>query len=277
MIDQSLAEKIKKYVMERLCRCGGFCFYKLEEPNGADTFYALSILNLLDVEFYDENTVKLLQSMQRKDGSYSSLYSAYYSIKGLELLGEEPKYECRKFLRRNLKIYATKNLPAGLQSIFRQMYYLVDLYKDIGMAVDEDKRRSLINFILSFKNKDYGFGKEKSTLIETFHAVFILHHLDHNTQDSLNFLKMCENRFYGFVNIPYTSPSFIEHLYAGLELSKFFGYIPSFPDSIRDFIINCQNKNGGFSRSPTGLANLENTYYAVKSLHILDKLCPELL
>ena len=88
---------------------------------------------------------------------------------------------------------------------------------------------------------------------------------------------MCENRFYGFVNIPYTSPSFIEHIHAGLELSELFGYVPSFPDSIGDFIMRCQSKNGGFSRSPTGLANLENTYYAVKSLYTLDKSCPKLL
>ena len=33
--------------MDRKCRDGGFCFYRLEEPNGLDTYSALSVLHLL--------------------------------------------------------------------------------------------------------------------------------------------------------------------------------------------------------------------------------------
>jgi len=133
------------------------------------------------------------------------------------------------------------------------------------------KRKSLISFF-SFKKPDHGFGRERSTLIETFHAVSILEHLDYRCNDSLEFLKNCENRIFGFVNIPGIYPSFLEYIYAGLELSKRFLYLPRYMNAVKDFIVMCQNKNGGFSRSPGGLANLEYTYYTVSSLHLIEKI-----
>jgi len=51
-----------KYAQARRCRKGGFCFYRLEEPNGSDTYYALSIFNILGVAFHDERTIRYLES-----------------------------------------------------------------------------------------------------------------------------------------------------------------------------------------------------------------------
>ena len=50
------------------CRCveGGFCFYRLEEPNASDTYYALSILNLLGIDIEDDDTVFYLKNLQKK-------------------------------------------------------------------------------------------------------------------------------------------------------------------------------------------------------------------
>ena len=50
------------------CRCveGGFCFYRLEEPNASDTYYALSILNLLGVDIEDDDTVVLSEKYTKK-------------------------------------------------------------------------------------------------------------------------------------------------------------------------------------------------------------------
>lgn len=47
------------YVMERKCEGGGFCFYRLEEPNCSDTYYALSILNFLGADFNFQPTMLL--------------------------------------------------------------------------------------------------------------------------------------------------------------------------------------------------------------------------
>jgi len=271
MITGEIAEKAKIYIMERLCKGGGFCFYRLEEPNASDTYFAVLTLRHLGIDFRDDRTIAFLKNMQREDGSYSSIYSAYYSIMALKLMGEKPEHDCKNFLRRNLRVYDPNNMPAGLQSIFRQTLYALELCREMGISIDKRKKEKIADFVFSFKKPDHGFGRERSTLIETFHAVSILEHLDYSCNDSLEFLKNCENRIFGFVNIPGTYPSFLEYIYAGLVLSDRFLYLPRYMNAAKDFIIMCQNKNGGFSRSPGGFANLEYTYYAVRSLHLIEK------
>jgi hypothetical protein len=90
MTTDSMRKKIFDYVEERRCREGRFCFYKLEEPNGSDTYYALSILDWLGVPQEDPRTVNYLQEMQHSDGSYDSVFAAFYSLKGLRLLNADP-------------------------------------------------------------------------------------------------------------------------------------------------------------------------------------------
>ena len=94
------------------CRCveGGFCFYRLEEPNASDTYYALSILNLLGVDIEDDDTVFYLKNLQKNDGSYSSIYSAYYSIKSLLLLNEKPISSPRAYILNNINFYNVNKL-----------------------------------------------------------------------------------------------------------------------------------------------------------------------
>jgi len=87
MITGEIAEKVEVYIMERLCENGGFCFYRLEEPNASDTYFAVLALRYLGVDFRNDRTIDFLKNMQRMDGSYSSIYSAYYSIKVLKLMG----------------------------------------------------------------------------------------------------------------------------------------------------------------------------------------------
>ncbi|MBU4222877.1 MAG: hypothetical protein KKA10_14905 [Euryarchaeota archaeon] len=59
-----IKEQAVNYVMERKCKEGGFCFYRMEEPNASDTYYALSILNLLANNFKDDNTAACLRNLQ---------------------------------------------------------------------------------------------------------------------------------------------------------------------------------------------------------------------
>ena len=47
MITGEIAEKVEVYIMERLCENGGFCFYRLEEPNASDTYFAVLTLRHL--------------------------------------------------------------------------------------------------------------------------------------------------------------------------------------------------------------------------------------
>ncbi len=258
------------------CRCnnGGYCFYRLDEPNGSDTYYALSILKLLGVYLEDKYTVDYLMDMQREDGTYENIYLAYYSIKGLNILGEKPRYNPVDYINSNVKIYNVDSLPVDKTSIFKPLFHLIDLYPILKIEIEGNIRERLIDFILSFRNKDNGFGYNQSTLVETFQAVSILKNLGYPiyTLRAEFFIEKCENNVYGFSNKPGIAPSFIEHIYAGLNISNLLSYKPHYISQCKKFIENCQNNNGGYSRSTPGISTLEDTYYAIHSLKIIEKI-----
>ncbi len=271
--DPGFRNRVVQYVLERRCRTGGFCFYKLEEPNGSDTFYALSILSLMGVEFRDDKTLRYLQAMQRRDGSYSSIYMAYYSMKGLELLREQPVYDPVPYLTKNLRHYRfdVEHLPVEISYLLKRTSYLANLYGSLKMS-DQRIERDMVDFILYFENEDKGFGYKRSSLSETSRALNILSRLGYSVDrmETTDFIKDCEIPFYGFTDVPRTSLSYIEFIHAGIVASRIMNYRPRYSEDCVNFILHCQNRSGGFSRlTHGGIATLENTFYAIQGLSIL--------
>ena len=200
------------------------------------------------------------------------MFSTYYSQPSL--LKEKPKYDPREYILKNVGIYNVDSLPKGILSIFKPMFYLVELCFGFKIKLDDNIKNKVVNFIFHFKKDDNGFGNNDSTLIETSRALSILNWLDYPI-DSLEveeFIKKCENPIYGFSNMPNTAPSFIEHIHAGAVASALLAYKPRYLNQCTKFIMECQNNNGGFSRSSHGISTLENTYYAVRSLLLLSAL-----
>ena len=248
--------RVIRYVLERKCPSGGFCFYKLDEPNGSDTWHALSILDLLHVRFEDEATVAYLRGTQRPDGSYDGIYAAYYAIKGLALLGESPSLDPRPYVLSNLEHYrfdATK-LPAEVISMFRRTSCLIELYRALEMDADGPLRDSMVEFILRFQNEDGGFGYLFSTLLDTARALAMMKNLDRPFAElgTEGFIRLCEVPFYGFTDIPHTTLSFLEYVHAGVLASHLVSRRPTYRDQCEAYIMNCQNRIGGFSRTMQG-------------------------
>ena len=277
MEQSAFRSTVIRYVLDRRCLKGGFCFYRLEEPNGSDTWYALSILDLLREKFKDEDTVAYVKGMQHPDGSYDSIYNAWYAIQSLVLLGEQPSRDPRHYVMGNLEHYrfdATK-LPAEVISIFRRISYLVDLYAVLEMNRDGQLRDNLIEFIMGFQNEDGGFGYLLSTLLDTAKALAILKSLRQPIEDlgAEVFIRHCEVPFYGFTDIPHTTLSYLEYVHAGVLASYLISRRPTYLEQCETFVMNCQNRNGGFSRTiQGGIATLENTWHALHSLTLLSSL-----
>lgn len=268
-------ERVIDYVLARHCPSGGFCFYQLDEPNGSDCYYALSVLHLLDVPFQDEKTVNYLRNVQRDDGSYDSIFSAFYSIKSLLFLKEKPAHDPEAYLLKHLRHYTVdvRKLPAEILSIFKRLLYLVDLYRTLEMERDESIENHIIPFILSFKNEDRGFGYTQSTLSETARALTILNWLNYPVMEleAESFIGRCETPLYGFTEIPHTSLSYIEYIHTGAVASSILSRKLRYLDRCLDFIEDCQNKSGGFSRAPhAGIATMEYTYFAIHALKLLS-------
>lgn len=270
-----IKEKVCRYVMERHCRMGGFCFYRIEEPNGLDTYCALSILKLLDIPFHDDRTVAYLRDMQHEDGVYDSAFAAFYSLKSLAILGKSPLSNPLPYIRDHVdkdRVTAEK-LPVEIHSVFHRMTCLVDLFTMIKKCRDEGLEKRIIQYILTFHNRDSGFGYPKSTLAETAKALTMLAKLNYPLKplQAENFLRRCEIANYGFTNIPGASLSFLEFIHSGIIASAVLNYQPRYAKDCMVFIMNCQNKTGGFARTTqNGIATLENSFYAVKALKLMS-------
>lgn len=270
-------EKVIDYVLSRHCRSGGFCFYRLDEPNGSDCYHALSILNLLDIPFRDEQTAAYLKRMQHEDGSYDSLFSAFYSIKSLLFLKEKPTRDPVPYLLKHLNHYAVDvgKLPVEILSVFKRLLYLVDLYRTLEMERDEETENNIAGFVLSFQNEDHGFGNQTSNLTETAKALVMLQMLGYPVQalETEGFIRRCETPLVGFTDIPHRTLSYLEYIHAGVEACCVISHRPRYLESCVDFILDCQNMNGGFSRAPqAGIATLENTFFAVHAGRLLSDL-----
>lgn len=277
MLREELKKRVVPYVLERQCRDGGFCFYRLEEPSGLDTFSALSILNFLNVPFQDEKTVAYLRNMQNEDGSYDSVFSAYYFLKSLLILNEKPKNDPWPYILNHVRQdrVDAERLPVEITSVFKRMTFLVDLYCTFNKGSNGSAENRFKDFILYFYNEDKGFGHRQSTLGETSRALFMLSLLDYPVQTlrTETFISRCETPGCGFTDIPDTSLSYLEYVHAGILAASLTDYRIRYPDQCSDFIRYCQTRTGGFSRTiHGGIATLEDTWYAVHALKLLSVL-----
>jgi len=265
-----------KYAQARRCRKGGFCFYRLEEPNGSDTYYALSIFNILGVAFHDERTIRYLIEQQNLDGSYKSIFSAYYALCGLSLMGELPEHDPSAYLLEHFDHYRfdVERLPAEVTAIFKRLVFLIDLCALFRIIIPEKNKREAVDFILGFRRDDGGFGHALSSLMETEQASSILKLLGYpiNKLNIGRFIRSCETPVSGFTGVPGTSLSFVEYINSGIRASELINYRPHYVDDCFRFTRDCQTKTGGFSRgNGSGISTLENSYYAVDSLSRLSQ------
>jgi hypothetical protein len=87
------------YVKSTRSDDGGYCFYRLNESNAADTFYAAYVPTALNRPVPEpELTADFLQQRQGSDGSFQSMYSADYVLRALDLLGVPPLFDPNDFL-----------------------------------------------------------------------------------------------------------------------------------------------------------------------------------
>ena len=275
MPDPTLVERTCQYILERQCRSGGFCFYRLEEPNGADTFYALATLHLLGRKIASEETSQFLEATQKEDGTFDNLYQAYYTIRGLGYLNRPLKRDPRPFLETVINRFPVEN--ATLETQLKRLDILTDLCADLCVEIPPKRRESMIDFILSYRNADKGFGTPYSSLLSTSYALSCLGKLSYPVSglETDRFLQACENPIHGFLDVPDMAPSFLEHILAGAVASRVLGYRPRYLDTCQQFVTHCQSTNGGFSRSPGGLPSLQDTYRAILALIHLEAIASE--
>jgi hypothetical protein len=264
-----------RYISERRCASGGYCFYRLDEPNAADTFYALASLDLLDAVPDDPVTLSYLREFQRTDGSFSNVNVGYAVCRSLLILSERPACDPAGWLLAAMIPPGADERPVESVSLFSNLFLCVDLCTRLGIAIPSDRKAAIVSAVLRYKHPDTGFGHPRSTLIETSHALAILAALGYpaSLTGSTEFIKKCEDPSYGFLAVPGATPSYLEHVHAGILACSVLGYRSPAHKRCREFIRRCQSGNGGYVRSIFGgAATLENTYLVLDTLEMIRQM-----
>jgi len=272
MSEEALKARTLSYIMKRQCQTGGFCFYRLEEPNGSDTYYALATLHLLGRPYSEKSTILFLKDIQNHDGSYKNLYQAYFAIKGLGIMDETPSLDPRPYIQTSIHNFPVKHSTP--ETILKRLNILTELCSELHITIPAWEHTKMIDFVLSYQNDDGGFGSPFSTLLYTSYSLSVIERLHYPVSylGISRFLENCENPVHGFLNTPTMAPSFLEHIHAGVLIASVLDYPTFFAEACLHFIMSCQSSNGGFSRAPKGLPTLQDTYYAIHALTQLTKM-----
>ncbi|HDR73808.1 MAG TPA: hypothetical protein ENN85_07855 [Methanoculleus sp.] len=269
MITDVERNEILRYITERRCTDGGYCHYRLDEPNAADTFYALDSLRLLDALSPDRATEDFLLGMQHPDGGYATLYAGAFALRSLALIGSGPALDPQPWLCAMHPVPHSEQRPVESLSAFERTCTHLTLCRILRIRTDGPLRDAVLRHLHAHHHADGGFGHPQSTLIETAHSLAILGILGQppDRYGTRWFLLQCEHPMFGYLNHPRATPAFLEHVAAGVECAVLTGRPPGYPEGCRTFVRKCRNANGGYTRSIFGgISTLENTWLAIRAL-----------
>jgi len=260
------------YVLARQNDDGGYTFCQGTESNAQDTYYGLAILDLLKTSFPSfEQTVKWLHEFVP-----DSHYSHYYVAKALKLCCEDPDKSLEDFLlslQGSKGKFGTIDVYVEVASEFEVTFMVTELINMVGVEIDREKT---IGWLLSYKNKDGGFGAYgHSNLNSTYHAVASLSNFGYSVKsltETLGYVRSCEKPSGGFTVIPSSFIPYMEHVYYGISTLNILGEHARYPEKTTQFVFKCQKSNGGFARSYPGISTFEDTFYALNILRKIGKL-----
>jgi len=269
MLSEGEKEKTIRYISDRRCQSGGYCFYQLDEPNLSDTWYALGCLEVLQAAFSDNLTQEYLSRFVNQTRGLSGLYRLWYLFWSFRYLKRTiPEQLIAHLLACPVPtIFHSGTIESA--SLFEPLYCYVILCEEAGIQHSESERKKIQEEVLRWQHPSGGFGRDKATLIETRHAVAILQgfHIETDAERIYSFLTRCIDEQSGFVNVPSSHPGYLEHLDAGIALARLLSRPVPNRNQCLLYLEKCRNANGGYARSGFGgNSTLEYTWYAIRSL-----------
>jgi len=265
---------IAGYVHSCQCPGGGFCFYGLDEPNLADTFFAARTLALLSrAPLALDKTLGFVRDFFQSPLGEGSLWGIYYGLGVLRLYQDDVRD--RSQLTEILLGFYNRRVSGqrGSKSLSLELLsHVVEAIQMLGCSLEHQQIRSGQHYVLQFQNEDGGFGVQRSNLWETSFAISLLKALSYPVQKLpvQRFLLDLEHEDFGFCTVPGSTPAFLEDIYLGLTAFRALELTSRYETAVLRFMLECQTGSYGFRRSRwLGIPTLEYTYMAVKSLDII--------
>lgn len=263
--------KITDYVVNRQNEDGGYTFCQGAESNAQDTYYGLTILNLLKANFPNiEKTIEFINVNR-----LGNIYGIYYVAKASLLLGKSIYADLKKRLMsivNSKEYFGSTDFFSEVSSEFTTTFMALELADLLKINVEAGE---VAKWMINFRNADGGFGTQgQSNINSTYYAVASMNLIKASLSDlreTVTFVRACEKPYGGFTVIPMSYAPYMEHTYYGVMTLDLLGEKSKYPTQTIDWVLKCQNKKGGFARSDLGISTFEDTYYAIK---ILQKLTP---
>ncbi len=274
MLSEGEIAKTIHYISDRRCKSGGYCFFQLDEPNLSDTWYALGSLMALGRIEPDPITEAYLDRHRPDPSGSAGLYRLWYLFWSYRYLtGALPSDLTDRLYTIAPPIPRSGGTTIEASSVLEQLYCYTILCTEANVLLSSSVQEEISHAVLRWRHPEGGFGRDKPTLIETWHAVAILRALGYLAplEEIVSYLTTCTDPESGFVNNPSSHPGYLEHQDGGVSLALLLEQPVPRSDICARFIRKCRNANGGYTRSGFGgNATLEYTWYAIRSLSRLN-------
>jgi len=241
-------EKIQSFVLKHEQSDGGFSFAETTPATLEDTFYALGILHLLNIQYSNIKTEKFIISLQ-KIGKIRHLFQIIFISKTY-----------------NIKIpwlnKAIQNFPFDAIHDSESMYYaskIVELLHNKKLAITLKKNLHKISMKEHLLSELCWKAVSHNKLGVHFDMAAVAKRIKQ--------FQACDG---GFSFTKGGAPSFIEETYLAVESLSELGYKPEDTQACISLTQFCRSNKGGYGRQITTVPSLEATYCAVGILKILS-------
>lgn len=275
-------QDVVEYIRVRQNDDGGYTFAQGSESSAQDTFFAIQMLKLFDVQPRNvEETTRFLKKLQHSDGGFDSIRVAYYIVKTLTSFEDRPRLPVRDYI---LFLQKDHGGFSGLEAFWDVPSEMEDTY--LALAVLEEvggelRLENTAKLILKSQNSEGSFGKaDYSQIASTYYALASLRILGYDVggfKETLNWIRGMELPQGGFgetyINIDqYVG---IEDVYFGVKALETLNQSLTYPTQTLDLINRFRNNNGGFRRSSVlGISTFEATYQALSAMEAILKRAP---
>ena len=257
--------RVASYVESCRVADGGYFFAQIPPAGAQDTYFALASLRLLGRRPRDPARVKRwVREWSAPPGNVSSIHSVYLLCGLLGELGQSLD-QARPYARA---LAGEENALGGFgayedvyvesASELEATFEAVSVLSRLGQPLNRER---VEGFLSRFRQRDGGFGVNRSSLVSTYYACATLAQLGKpaaSMEGTNLYLRRRAERW----DVYFLDDVF--WLVQGLSLT---GSAQPFGASVATHVLACQRPQGGFARAPAmGIPTLEYTYYALQVL-----------
>lgn len=240
--------KILRYLKDREKEEGGFSFVPELYPDIEDTYYAIRIFQLLNVNVDRNNTANYLKKINCEEfGFLRAVYMLLYLYLSLSI---KLPPQLTDLADRDWSVMRTLDAQ----------YFSDAIQKLLGQPLKP------LHYSSSFQFQ----ANENLQILRKKVSILLDREINFDRKQIIQWVQLCQNGDGGFGFYPETT-SYMENTYCALEILSKLNSSPTQLDLCRKYILGCQTKSGGFGRAPASFPFIESTFHAVMGLLLLEK------